>query len=156
MTTPPFVVHFDDVPEQEGSYPPPFDAEKLTIYRDLARAAGSVRIGLAVERLRPGHRSSFTHAHSEDEELIYVLAGSCHVRWIEPGAQPRETALRAGHLVSFPSGTGIAHTFVNHGEEDCTLLVIGERNASDRVFYPEDTEYDAAHAKTRPERHWHR
>lgn len=151
------VVHIDDVPEVEGAYPAPFDGEKLTIYRDLGRAAGSQRIGFAVERLLPGRRTSFTHAHSEEEEVVYVLSGTCHVRVIEEGCEPREIPLRAGHSVSFPAGTGIAHTFVNRGSDECTLFIVGERRSdSDRVFYPEDKEYDAQLAKNRPERHWTR
>ena len=151
-----FVVHIDDVPDVEGTYPPPFDAEKLTIYKDLGRAAGSKTLGFGWERLPPGRRSSFTHAHSHDEEFVYVISGSCHVRLVEPGAEPREVALRAGHAVSFPAGTGIAHCFVNHGTEECVLLVVGERRPEDRVFYPDDREYDAHHAKVRAERHWNR
>ncbi len=154
----PYLVHIDDVEEVEGAYPPPFDAEKLSIYRDLGRAAGSVRIGFAHERLLPGRRTSFTHAHTEEEELVYVISGTCHVRLLEPGAAaPRELPLRAGHAVSFPAGTGIAHTFVNHGTEECILLVVGERRrATDRVFYPDDHDYDAFHAQTHPDRHWMR
>lgn len=154
---PPYVVHLDDVEEQVGTYPAPFDSEKLTIYRDLGRAAGSKTIGFGHERLLPGHRSSFTHAHAEEEELVFVLAGTCHVRIIEPGAEPRELPLRAGHTVSFPAGTGIAHAFVNHGTEECTLLVIGERKPGvDRWFYAEDAAYDAHFAATRPDRYWRR
>ena len=150
------VVHIDDVAEVEGSYPAPFDAEKLTIYRDLGRAAGSRTLGVGHERLLPGRRSSFSHAHSHEEEFVFVIAGSCHVRLIAPGEQAREVPLRAGHAVSFSAGTGIAHTFVNHGTEECTLLVVGERRHEDRFCYPEDAEYDAHHAKTRPEKHWNR
>lgn len=154
---PSYVVHIDDVPEAEGHYPPPFDGEKMTIYRDLGRAAGSKTVGMGYERLPPGRRSSFTHAHSAEEELIYVLSGTCHVRLIEPGAEPREVPLRAGHLVAFPAGTGIAHTFVNHGTEECVLLVIGERRPdADRWIYPEDTAYDEHFARTRPEKYWKR
>lgn len=149
------VVHKDEVAEIEGAYPAPFDGEKLSIYRDLGVAAGSRRLGFGFERLPPGRRTSFTHAHSHEEELVYVLSGTCHVRLVEPGAAPREVALRAGHAVSFPAGTGIAHTFVNHGAEECTLLVVGERRRdADRVEYPEDRAYDEHHAKTRPARHW--
>jgi uncharacterized cupin superfamily protein len=150
-----YIVHVDDVAEVEGTYPKPFDGEKLSIYRDLGRAAGSKTLGFGHERLPPGRRTSFTHAHSHEEELVYVLAGSCHVRLVAPDAEPEEIPLRAGHAVSFPAGTGIAHTFVNHGTEECTLLVIGERRDDDRVFYT-DAEYDAHHAKNQPERHWNR
>ncbi len=151
---PSYIVHQGDVPETEGAYPPPFDGEKLTIYRDLGRASGSKTLGFGVERLLPGRRSSFTHAHSAEEELVYVLAGTCHVRVLEPGAEPREHPLRAGHVVSFPAGTGIGHCFVNRGTEECTILVVGERRPDDRWRYPEDEAYQAHVAATRPERVW--
>jgi len=158
MTPPPTsVVHQDDLPETEGTYPAPFDGEKLAYYRDLGRACGSKTLGFGVDRLPPGRRTAFTHAHSAEEEFVYVLSGTCHLRTIEPDSEPRETALRAGHAVSFPAGTRIAHTFVNRGDQDCTLLVAGERRPGvDRVFYAEDPEYDAHVAKARPERHWNR
>lgn len=152
----PYVVHIDDVSETEGAYPEPFETEKLSIYRDLGRASGSKSIGFAFERLPAGRRSSFTHAHSGEEEMVYVLSGTCSVRIVEPGSAPEEIPLRAGHAVSFPAGTGIAHAFVNPGTEECTLFVVGERREEDKVFYPEDLEYDAHHAKTKPERHWTR
>jgi uncharacterized cupin superfamily protein len=150
-----YVVHIDDVQEIEGAYPSPFDAEKLSIYKDLGRAAGSKRLGFSFERLLPGRRTSFTHAHSDEEELVYVLSGTCQLRIVEPGAEPREIPLRAGHAVSFPAGTGIAHTVVNRSDGECTLFVVGERRPGvDRCFYPEDSEYDVHLQQTRPERHW--
>jgi uncharacterized cupin superfamily protein len=150
-----YVAHIDDLAEEEGSYPAPFDAEKLTIYKDLGRATGTRSIGIGHERLLPGRRSSFTHAHEHEEEFVYVIAGTCHVRLIEPGGEPREVPLRAGHGVAFPAGTGIAHCFVNHGTEECVLLVIGERKPGvDRWFYAEDKAYDEHFARTRPDRHW--
>jgi uncharacterized cupin superfamily protein len=157
MSTPSYVAHQDDVEEVEGAYPPPFDGEKLSIYRDLGRASGSERIGFAVERLPPGRRTSFTHAHSHEEELVYVLSGTCHVRVIEPDEEAREVPLRAGHAVSFRAGTAIAHTFVNRGDAECVLVVVGERRRDvDRVFYPEDAAYEADLKAKRPERHWSR
>jgi uncharacterized cupin superfamily protein len=152
---PAYVVHIDDVPEVEGSYPAPFDGEKLSIYRNLGQATGSRSVGFAYERLLPGRRTSFTHAHSAEEELVYVLSGTCHVRVIEPGTAPREIPLRAGHAVTFPPGTGIAHCFVNRGGEECALLVVGERKPeADRVRYPEDGAYDEHFARTQPEAYW--
>jgi uncharacterized cupin superfamily protein len=151
----PFIVFAPDVPEQEGHYPAPFHEERLGFFRDVGRAAGTVRIGVGLDRLPPGERSSFTHAHSHEEEFIYVLEGECHVRLIEPGKDAREVPLRAGHAVSFVAGTGIAHCFVNHGTRDCIMLTVGERKRDvDRGFYAEDREYDAFFAREHPERHW--
>jgi uncharacterized cupin superfamily protein len=45
--------------------------------------------------------------------------------------------MKAGDLAAFPAGTGICHTFINDGKEECTLLVGGEANKSDnRIYYP--------------------
>ncbi len=112
----PYVAHIDDVAEVEGAYPAPFDSEKLCLYRHLGRATGATNLGFAFERLPPGRRSSFTHAHSDEEEFVYVISRTCHVRTLVDGSPPQETPLRAGHAVSFPAGTGIAHTFVNRAK----------------------------------------
>ncbi len=155
METPKYLVHADDVAEEEGHYPAPFDTERLSFGKNLGAAAGSARVGLWRERIPPGRRTSFTHAHSHEEELIYVLSGTCHVRLIEPGREPFELQVRAGHTVSFPSGTRIAHSFVNHGATDCEILCFGERRRDvDRGAYPEDPAYSAWVAANRPERHW--
>jgi uncharacterized cupin superfamily protein len=155
MPTDSFIVLSSDVPEQEGHYPAPFEKERLGFFRDLGRAMGTVNIGMSLDRLPPGERSSFTHAHSHEEEIVYVLEGDCHVRLIEPGNEPREVALRAGHAVAFVAGTRMAHSFVNRGTRDCRLLTIGERKRGvDRGFYAEDKEYDAFFKREHPSRYW--
>jgi len=150
-----FIVFAPEVPEEEGHYPPPFDKERLGFFRDIGRAAGSRSIGMGLDRLPPGERTSFTHAHSHEEELIYVLEGEVHVRLIEPGKEPREVPLRAGHLVCFAAGTRIAHCFVNRGERECRLLTVGERKRGvDKCVYVEDGEYDELFRREHPERYW--
>lgn len=154
---PPFIVHVSDVPEEEGRYPAPFDAEALSFTRDLGTAGGSVNLGLRQERIPPGRRTSFTHAHSHEEKAVYVLQGECHVRLIEPGQAPRELPLRPGHAVFFPAGTGIAHCLVNRGTRDALVLGVGERrDAEDQVLYPEDQGYEAELREKRPQRFWAR
>lgn len=155
MSRPTYVIHEDEVAEEEGHYPPPFDGEKLSLGRNLGRAAGSVAVGMWRERIPPGRRTSFTHAHSDEEELVYVLGGECTLRVVAPGEAASEHALRRGHTVSFPARTGIAHTFVNRSTEDCHLLCFGERKPGvDRAYYPEDAAYDAHRAKHEPHKSW--
>jgi uncharacterized cupin superfamily protein len=152
---PPFIVHVSDVPEEEGRYRAPFDAEALSFTRDLGKAGGSVNLGLRQERIPPGRRTSFTHAHRTEEELVYVLEGECSVRLVEPGQAPREVPLRPGHAVCFPAGTGIAHCLVNRGTKDAVVLGFGERrDADDQVFYPEDAAYNDDLREHRPKRFW--
>ena len=150
-----FIVFAPDVPEVEGHYPPPFDKERVGCFRNLGKATGSVSIGFGIDRLAPGERSSFTHAHLHEEEVVYVLEGECSVRLVEPGQEPREVPLRAGHVVTFVAGTRIAHCFVNRSLADCRLFTVGERKPDiERAFYAEDTEYDAQYARTTPHKHW--
>lgn len=150
---PSFVVRSSDVPEEESAYPAPFDTEKLSFSRDLGGAAGSRSLGATRERLPPGRRTSFTHAHLREEELIYVLSGRPTLRWIQDG-DARETELAPGDFVTFPAGTGIAHTFWNRTDEEIELFVVGERRTSERVTYPDDPAYVRWRAERHPLRTW--
>jgi uncharacterized cupin superfamily protein len=155
LVRPPFLVHATDLPETESAYRAPFDAEKLSWSRNLGQPTGAVRLGYWYERLPPGRRMSFTHAHSLEEEAVWVIAGRCHLRLRFPDGRVEEHEVGPGDFVCFPAGTGIAHTFVNHGTADFEALVVGEhRPDEDRCRYPEDSAYDAHLRATNPERHW--
>jgi uncharacterized cupin superfamily protein len=132
MTRPPFIISAADVPEQTGRYP---DSDEIFSYgRPIGTAAGLTRIGLHVERLPPGHRTSYPHAEATEEEFVYVLDGEVDA-WIDGRLHP----MRAGDLAAFPAGTGVCHSFLNNGEREATLLVGGERPRKDnRIFYPLD------------------
>jgi uncharacterized cupin superfamily protein len=127
---PPFIVRGSDVPEIVGSYPN--SSEQLSAGRAIGRAAGLLRIGLHIERLPSGTRTSWPHAESLEEEFAFVLDGEVDC-WID-GTVHRMTA---GDLAAFPAGTGISHTFINNSDREAILLVGGEANKSDnRIVYP--------------------
>jgi len=153
-TNEPLPVSIDDLPEVESSYPAPFDREKLAYSKDVGTALGTIAMGMHHERLPPGRRTTFTHAHSHEEEVIVVLSGECRMRIVPREGEPYELTLRPMSAISFRPGTGIAHTFVNRSAADCTLLVVGTRNSADRIFYPEDSAYDSHLRQLRPSRHW--
>jgi uncharacterized cupin superfamily protein len=97
--------------------------------------------GIAWERIAPGKMGSVPHCHSEEEEIFVVLEGSATLHlWPSPlkaerGAEREQHALRPGHVVARPPGTGVSHHFVA-GEEGCTMLVYGTRRPNDMAFYP--------------------
>ncbi|MEQ1571075.1 MAG: cupin domain-containing protein [Myxococcota bacterium] len=129
-TRPPFLVSTADVPEHAHTYPHSDEAMGPT--RRVGRAAGLQRIGINVQRLPPGTRSSWPHAEEDEEEFVYVLEGEVDC-WID-GALHH---LVPGDLAAFPAGTGIAHTFLNNGASDVVLLVGGEAAKPDsRITYP--------------------
>ncbi len=127
---PPFIVSTADVPERTHTYPK--SDEPMGPTRSVGRAAGLRRVGVNVQRLPPGARSSWPHAEEDEEEFVDVIEGEVDC-WVD-GALHRMTA---GDLAAFPAGTGISRTFINNGSRDAVLLVGGEAPKSDsRILYP--------------------
>ncbi len=107
----------------------------------LATRDRSVLAGLHWERILPGKIGSVPHCHSEEEEIFVILEGSATLHlWPSPlraerGAEREEHALRPGHLVARPPGTGVSHWF-RAGDEGCTMLIYGTRRPNDMCYYP--------------------
>jgi uncharacterized cupin superfamily protein len=107
----------------------------------LATRERSELAGLHWERLNPGCMGAVPHCHSEEEEIFVVLEGSATLHlWPSPlraerGAEREEHALRPGHVVARPPGSGVSHHFVA-GDDGCTMLVYGTRRPNDMCFYP--------------------
>ena len=131
MTTrPSSIVSARDLTESTHVYPQ--STERMGPVRRLGKAAGLVRIGVNLQRLPTGTRSSWPHAEENEEEFVYVVEGEVDA-WIN-GHLHR---MVAGDLAAFPAGTGICHCFINNGEREVLLLVGGEApKQSSRIFYP--------------------
>lgn len=110
-------------------------------WKTLARAGGAVRTGLNWARLPAGEMGAPPHCHSADEEIFVVLEGDGTLilmpspqRAMHGGAE-EEIAMRAGHVISRPAGTGIAHAF-RAGDDGLTYLAYGTREPNDICYYP--------------------
>ena len=123
-----------DVPESNAtSYPEPLRAPNQNRYnRRLGNHVGLRNFGVNLTRIVPGGQSSYRHAHTRQDEFIYVLQGEV-VMETNAGAQ----LLRPGMCAGFPAGTGDAHRFVNRSGADVVLLVVGDRSPDDEVAYPD-------------------
>jgi len=127
---PPFIVSAADVPERSHVYPQ--SDEPMGPLRAIGHAAGLQRVGINLQRLAPGQRSSWPHAESDEEEFVYVIEGAVDA-WIDGDIHP----MTAGDLAAFPAGTGICHCFINNGEREAQLLVGGEAwKTANRIVYP--------------------
>src|SRR5437016_6171423 len=108
---PSFIVSASELPEYRHVYPQ--STEPMGGTRGLGRAAGLLRLGINLQRLPPGSRSSWPHAESDEEEFVYVIQGEVDA-WID-GEIHR---MRPGDLAAFPAGTGICHCFINNTADD--------------------------------------
>jgi uncharacterized cupin superfamily protein len=127
---PPFILSACEVPEKTHVYPQ--STEPMGPVRRLGKAAGLERIGINIQRLPPGSRSSWPHAEENEEEFVFVIEGAVDA-WIDGELH----GMTAGDLAAFPAGTGISHCFINNADREALLLVGGESAKKDsRIFYP--------------------
>ena len=127
---PPFIQSASDVAEYTHVYPQ--SSEPMGPMRSLGKEAGLQRIGINIQRLPPGTRSSWPHAEEIEEEFVYVIAGEVDA-WIDGNIHK----MNPGDLAAFPPGTGISHCFINNSEKEAVLLVGGESSkVGNRIFYP--------------------
>ncbi len=120
------VRHFSELPSL-----PAGAGEKFGDWKSLARPMGLSRLGVLHVALAPGERSALPHAHTAEEEFVYVLEGTPDL--LRDGVSHR---LAPGDVVAIPAGTGIAHSFVNDTARAVALLVVGESREGDKVSYP--------------------
>jgi uncharacterized cupin superfamily protein len=127
---PSLIVSARDLPEDAHVYPQ--STEQMGPVRCLGKAAGLVRIGVNLQRLPRGTRSSWPHAEENEEEFVYVIEGEVDA-WINGDLH----RMVAGDLAAFPAGTGICHCFINNSQREALLLVGGEApKQGNRIFYP--------------------
>ena len=131
------VVVPDALPEKPGRYAGA--RETLSYGKRLGSRAGLRTLEVHLERLPPKHRTSYPHAHKDEEEFVFVLRGRPTL-----SLGNRRYRLNPGTFVGFPSGTGLAHTFVNETRSTVMLLVGGDRSTGGMIFYPDNPEvFDA-------------
>jgi|GEM_PF-1072228 len=128
---PVFIRHYEQLREPDNAHYSGSD-ELLSIGAPIGRLLGLERIGIHIETLPTGRRTSYPHAEMTEEEFVFVLSGHPEV-WIDGDVY----RLRAGDAVGFKPGNGIAHTFINNAPEPARLVVIGERARPDnKIWYP--------------------
>ena len=132
---PPAITAADAPPRAfRTNYPEPFASRMAgRDKRPLGDLFGLANFGVNLTRLAPGGSSALRHAHTKQDEFVYILEGRPTLV-----TNARRTALKAGMCAGFKAGTGDAHNLVNDTEDDVVYLEIGDRTAGDAVDYPDD------------------
>jgi uncharacterized cupin superfamily protein len=123
-----------DVSESNAStYPLEFrEGQRKRYNRRLGDFGGLKNYGVNFVRVVPGGQSSARHAHSKQDEFVYVVEGEL-VLVTDAG---RET-VGPGTCIAFPAGTGDGHHLLNLTDRDAAFLVVGDRTPGDEVTYPD-------------------
>lgn len=135
-TPPPLALLATDVPLRStpSNYPAPFAARMAgRDKRVLGDRFGLHHFGVNLCTLAPGAASSLRHAHSRQDEFVYVLEGHPTLHTDEG-----PTRLAPGMCAGFAAGSGRSHCLVNEGETPATYLEVGDRTPGDEVHYPAD------------------
>jgi uncharacterized cupin superfamily protein len=118
--------NFTSIPEPHRT------VNQMRYNRRLGDHAGLTNFGVNLTRIVPGGQSSYRHAHSRQDEFVFVLEGEVVLQ-----TNDGEQILKPGMCAGFPAGSGDAHRFVNRSASDARLLVIGDRSAGDEIAYPD-------------------
>ena len=89
--------------------------------------------GVNLTTLPPGAMSALRHAHTRQDEFIYILQGMPTLI-----TDAGETRLKPGMCAGFKAASGDAHHLVNRSESDVVYLEIGDRTLGDEAHYPDD------------------
>jgi uncharacterized cupin superfamily protein len=136
MTEKPIAVVAAEVPPRARPSGYPADLVVKVAGREkrvLGDLFGLASFGVNLTTLKPGAQSSLRHAHTVQDEFIYILAGTPTLL-----TDAGETLLGPGMCAGFKGGSGDAHCLVNRSNQDVVVLEVGDRLPGDGASYPED------------------
>ncbi len=132
----PIAVTAADVPARSkpSVYPEPFASRMAgREKRQLGDLFGLTNFGVNLTRLAPNAVSALRHAHTKQDEFIYVLHGQPTLHTDEG-----RTRLSPGMCAGFKAGTGNGHRLINETIEEVVYLEVGDRTPGDEGSYPDD------------------
>ena len=132
----PVAVTAADVPARSrpSVYPEPFASRMAgREKRQLGDLFGLTNFGVNLTRLAPNAVSALRHAHTKQDEFVYILQGRPTLHTDE-----RRTQLSPGMCAGFKAGTGNGHRLINETTEEVVYLEVGDRTPGDEGSYPDD------------------
>ena len=123
----------DLLESNSSGYPEPFrEGQRKRWNRRLGDHGGLKNFGVNFVRVEPGGQSSARHAHTRQDEFVYIIEGE-FILVTDAGRE----IVRAGSCIAFPAGSGDGHHFLNETARDAAFLVVGDRTPGDEITYPD-------------------
>ncbi|MEO0539951.1 MAG: cupin domain-containing protein [Cyanobacteria bacterium P01_A01_bin.105] len=128
------IIPLETLAQHTGTtYPEPFRAMVAgRSRRRVGEAAGLTRFGVNMTTLAPGSCSALRHWHSQQDEFVYVVAGTLTLI-TDAGEQDMTPGMMAGFAAGAPNG----HQLVNRSDQPATYLEVGDRTPNDQATYPD-------------------
>jgi uncharacterized cupin superfamily protein len=115
-------------------YPEPFASRMVgREKRQLGDLFGLTNFGVNLTRLAPNSVSALRHAHTKQDEFVYILQGRPTLHTDEG-----RTQLSPGMCAGFKAGTGNGHRLINETTEEVVYPEVGDRTPGDEGSYPDD------------------
>lgn len=108
----------------------PLNPNSDIFIQSLSDRVGLQRAILSLARVPPGKESFLPHAHSAQEEFLYILEGEGTAL-----IGDQEVTVGPGDYLGFPTD-GVAHHLRNTGTTDLVYLMGGERTPLDIGRFP--------------------
>ncbi len=117
-----------------SNYPEPFASRMAgREKRTLGDLFGLSNFGVNLTRLAPGASSALRHAHSRQDEFVYILQGSPTL-----DTDAGRSQLAPGMCAGFKAGSGNGHRLRNETTQEVVYLEVGDRTPGDEASYPDD------------------
>ena len=132
----PVAVTAAEVPSRSkpSVYPEPFASRMVGREKhQLGDLFGLKNFGVNLTRLAPNAVSALRHAHTKQDEFVYILQGRPTLHTDEG-----RTQLSPGMCAGFKAGTGNGHCLINETAEEVVYLEVGDRTPGDEGSYPDD------------------
>lgn len=115
-------------------YPEPFASRMAGRQKHpLGDLFGLTNFGVNLTRLAPQGVSALRHAHTQQDEFIYILQGYPTLHTDEG-----RTPLAPGMCAGFKAGSGNGHCLINETSEEVVYLEVGDRTPGDEGSYPDE------------------
>jgi uncharacterized cupin superfamily protein len=101
-------------------------------------AIGARKLGYSFFTVPPGKAAFPCHAHTGNEEMIYIIAGNGTLRLGND-----ELPVSAETVIAFPPGVENAHQLINTGNSELRYLVVSTMEYPDICQYPDSNKVGA-------------
>ncbi len=119
---------------KQTNYPEPF-ASRMNgrMKHPLGDLFGLTNFGVNLTHLAPNAVSALRHAHTKQDEFVYILRGQPTLH-----TDAGRVKLSPGMCAGFKAGTGNGHCLINETAEEVVYLEVGDRTPGDEGSYPDD------------------